>query len=263
MPVGQAQMPLFDHLGELRRRVTVVVVALLVATCALYALISSELILFLLQPVAKFLVDGETIMSLEDIKHSIVILNPFDGFSLRFKVSFYFSILITSPVWLWQFLAFFLPALEPNERKWVVPTFFSAVALFAAGMIFCYIAMLDPAFEWLTSQTTRFANLMADAQSYVHTVLLFEIAFGVAFELPLVVFYLTVFNIIPYKTLRESWRTVYITLMVICAMVTPDGSPITMLLMFSAMLALYEGSLLVSRLVISRRLKQEKRAELA
>ena len=85
----------------------------------------------------------------------------------------------------------------------------------------------------------------------------FEIGFGFAFELPLIVFYLVIFDVVPYKKLRGSWRTVYVALMVISAMVTPDASPVTMLLMFAAMVALYEGSLLISRIVLAKRIKKQ------
>jgi sec-independent protein translocase protein TatC len=74
----------------------------------------------------------------------------------------------------------------------------------------------------------------------------------------MVVFYLTVFNIVPYKKLRGSWRVVYIALMLISAMVTPDASPVTMILMFAAMTALYEGSLLLSRIVLHKRIKAQE-----
>ena len=79
-----------------------------------------------------------------------------------------------------------------------------------------------------------------------------------AFELPLIVFYLVVFGVIPYAKLRASWRYVYIGLLVVSAMVTPDASPVTMLLMFAAMVALYEASLLVSRVVLGKRVKEQE-----
>ena len=84
-----------------------------------------------------------------------------------------------------------------------------------------------------------------------------EIGFGFAFELPLIVFYLVIFDVVPYKKLRGSWRTVYVVLMVVSAMATPDASPITMLLMFAALLVLYEGSLLISRIVLGKRIKKQ------
>ncbi len=71
------------------------------------------------------------------------------------------------------------------------------------------------------------------------------------------VFYLGIFDSVPYKKLRGAWRTVYVALMVISAMVTPDASPVTMLLMFAALLVLYEGSLLISRIVLGKRIKKQ------
>ena len=73
----------------------------------------------------------------------------------------------------------------------------------------------------------------------------------------LIVFYLVVFGIVPYKKLRGSWRVVYVVMMVISAMITPDASPVTMLLLFAAMIVLYEGSLLIARIVLSRKIKRQ------
>ena len=143
---------------------------------------------------------------------------------------------------LWQILAFFLPALKPSERKWFVPTFAAAVSLFIFGTIFCYLIILDPAFQWLTDQAAGLGEVVPRASTYIDMIIKFELGFGFAFELPLIVFYLVIFDIVPYKKLRGSWRTVYVVLMVVSAMATPDASPITMLLMFAALLVLYEAA---------------------
>jgi sec-independent protein translocase protein TatC len=97
-----------------------------------------------------------------------------------------------------------------------------------------------------------------EASDYLKAIMGLEIAFGFAFELPLIVFYLTVFGIVPYKTFRKNWRTVYVVLLVLCAMVTPDASPVTMAFMFAALLAMYEVSLLVSRIALKRRIEKQK-----
>ena len=68
---------------------------------------------------------------------------------------------------------------------------------------------------------------------------------------------MVIFDVVPYKKLRGSWRTVYVVLMVVSAMATPDASPVTMLLMFAALVVLYEGSLLIARVVLSRRIKAQ------
>ncbi|MDR3137094.1 MAG: twin-arginine translocase subunit TatC [Coriobacteriales bacterium] len=247
-------MTIWEHLGELRRRLTIIVVGLLVATCVLYFL-SPHLILFIIQPISEWL-SNSAISSPDELNKVLNVLSPLGGFTLRFKVSLFFAAVVTSPLWIWQLLVFFLPALKPNERRWVLPTFFVGLALFAFGVVFCYLVILNTAFGWMLEQTRDFANVLADAQEYISLTLLFEIAFGLAFELPLIVFYLIVFNIVPYKKLRHSWRLVYVVLLVFCAMVTPDASPVTMLLMFVAMAILYEASLLFARLVLNKRIKQ-------
>ena len=84
-----------------------------------------------------------------------------------------------------------------------------------------------------------------------------------AFELPIVIFYLVIFNIVPYKKLRSSWRFVYVGLMVFSAMVTPDANPVTMLLMFAALVGLYEASLLIARIVLRKRIKKQQQEEAA
>ena len=249
-----ARMTIWEHLGELRRRLTVIIVGLLVATCVLY-FFAPYLILFVIQPISEWL-SSTPVTSTEELNQVLNVLTPLGGFTLRFKVSLFFAVLVTSPLWIWQLLVFFLPALKQNERRWVLPTFFVGLALFAFGVVFCYLIILNTAFGWMLEQTREFANVLADAQEYVSLVLLFEIAFGLAFELPLIVFYLIVFNIVPYKKLRSNWRLVYVVLLVFCAMVTPDASPVTMILMFVAMSLLYEGSLFLSRIVLSKRIKQ-------
>ena len=178
-----------------------------------------------------------------------------------FEVALWASVVACMPIILWQILAFFLPALKPNERKWFIPTFAVGVLLFMFGTVFCYLFILHPAVQWLTDQAGGFAQILPDAKSWVDVIINFELCFGVAFELPLVVFYLVIFDIVPYKKLRSSWRTVYIVLMVISAMATPDASPVTMLLMFGAMIVLYEASLLVARIVLGNRLKKRQEEE--
>jgi sec-independent protein translocase protein TatC len=261
MAIGQARMPLFDHIGELRRRLTLIIVTVLASSIALYFLAPS-LILVLVQPVTDYLTaTGQPIGSIDELNSVLHTFNPLEGFTLKFKVALVFSFVVCCPIWIWQILAFFLPALNPNERKWVLPTFFIAVFLFVVGALFCYFLILEAAFSWLLGQSEDFSTVIPSAKEFIDTILLFEVGFGIAFELPLIVFYLTVFNIIPYKKLRESWRVVYIVLMVVCAMVTPDANPVTMILMFAAMAVLYEGSLLLSRLVLTRRIRRQRREE--
>jgi sec-independent protein translocase protein TatC len=206
----------------------------------------------MLEPVQQYMPHND------DGTIALNILDVFGSFAIRFKVAAWTGVVATMPIILWQVLAFFLPALKPKERKWFIPTFAVGVALFMIGTVFCYFFILDPAVAWLTDQANGFANIFPDAKAWIDVVINFEIAFGFAFELPIIVFYLVVFEIIPYYRLRESWRTVYIVLMVISAKVTLDANPVTMLLMFAALVGLYEISLLIARIVLAKRIKKQQ-----
>lgn len=250
MPIGPARMPLFDHLGELRMRLVRIIACLAVAVCIFY--LATPTIAHLLSlPISEFLPKDANGMP------DFAILDPFEAFSTRFKLALWASIVACAPIILWQIIAFFLPALKPSERKWFLPTFAAAVALFIFGTLFCYFIILNPAFQWLTDQAAGLGDIVPRVSTYLDMIIKFEIAFGFAFELPLIIFYLVIFDVVPYKKLRSSWRTVYVVLMVISAMATPDASPVTMLLMFAALLALYEGSLFIARIVLAKRIKKQ------
>ena len=242
MPIGPARMPLFDHLGELRRRLTIIVVSVL-ATAVIIYFATPTLIEFMLDPLRDILGDDAKLQ----------VLTVLGGFTIRFKVAFFFGTIICTPIIIWEIMAFIMPALKPKERKWVVPTVAALVALFFIGMIFCYYVIQPAAFGWLLDQSFEFAQNVADAEDYLNIYMLLEIGFGIAFELPLVIFYLSILHIVPYKVFREQWRYVYVGLMVLSAVVTPDASPVTMLLMFAALIALYEIALAIARNVIVAR----------
>ena len=106
---------------------------------------------------------------------------------------------------------------------------------------------------WLLDQTFEFAQNMANAEDYLNIYMLLEVGFGLAFQLPLLIFYLSIFHLVPYKTFRSQWRIVYVGFMVLSAVVTPDASPVTMVLMFAILIFLYEAALAVARFIIVAR----------
>ena len=135
----------------------------------------------------------------------------------------------------------------------MVPTVVCATVLFFVGAVFCYFIIVPPGFEWLLGETKTIADPMADLENYINIEILLLIGFGVSFELPLIVFYLAVFHIVPYSSFRAAWRYIYVAMMVVSASITPDANPITLLMMYAAMLSLYEISLAVTRIVIVAR----------
>ena len=109
------------------------------------------------------------------------------------------------------------------------------------GGVACVAAVLDSRF-FMGSMSTAVGERVTRAIEY-----------AAAKKLPLVIFYLSILHVVPYKTFRSQWRYVYVALMLLSAVVTPDASPITMLLMFAALIALYEVALAVARYIIIAR----------
>ncbi len=255
MPIGPARMPLMDHLGELRMRCVRIVVVLLVGVVFFYYA-TPTVAQFLLAPVKEFMptdASGNAMLN---------VFGTFEAFGVRLEIAIWLALIACAPFIFWQILAFLLPALKPKERKWFLPTFFIAVALFIFGAVFCYLVILNAAFGWLTDQASGFATITPQATQWISMIIKFEIGFGFAFELPLIVFYLVLFEIVPYAKLREKWREIYVALLIISGMITPDASPITMLLLFAPLIGMYEISMGVARLVMGKRI-QEQKAELA
>lgn len=242
MPIGPARMPLLDHLGELRRRLTIIVVSIVMATVVMY-LATPVLVDILKDPIIPALPEGTP----------LVITSSLGGFAIKFGIAVKVAMVMCVPMIVWQILAFFLPALKPSERKWVVPTVFTATALFFIGALFCYFLIAPPAFEWLVGETQSIASVLPNLEDYINIEILLMIGFGVAFELPLFVFYLAVFHIVPYAAFRSAWRYIYVIMLVVTASITPDASPVTMLFMYAAMVSLYEIALFVTRFVVLAR----------
>jgi len=152
MPIGPARMPLMEHLGELRMRLVRIVAVLFIAMCVFY-MATPTIGQFLLLPIAEFIpTDAEGFAQLQAI-------DPFEAFSTRFSLALWTSLVACAPIILWQILAFFLPALKPNERKWFIPSFAAATGLFILGTIFCYLVILHPAFMFLTSQAAGLGTI--------------------------------------------------------------------------------------------------------
>jgi sec-independent protein translocase protein TatC len=248
MPIGPAKMPLMEHLGELRKRLFLVLAIVGVLGIVMY---------FFTEPIYRFVVAPVWPILQGQKPIATGWLQPM---MVRFSLSIWSAVVVASPVIAWQTLAFFIPALRPKERKWVVPTFAAMVALFVLGVVFCYTMILGPSFTWLADQAGDFVKLTPTAEDMLSVVEFFLLGFGVAFQTPVVVFYLVYFGVIPYATLRKNWRTVYVVIVIAAAMITPDFSPVSMLALSAAMIVLYEISLALVRVVLARRIKVREMA---
>lgn len=248
MPIGPRRLPFFEHVAELRQRLIVIALTLFVGSTVLYFRPFFEPIIgFILAPIRDMIPGG-----------ALNVFGPFETFTFRFKVSLFAAIVVFSPIIIWQVMAFFLPALKPKERKWVVPTFFVAVLLFLSGAGFAYGVIMKPAFQFMFTQGGDLVNIIPSADKFLTGITLLMVGFGLAFEIPIVVFYAVGFGLIRYKKLRANWRYVYAALAVIAAIATPDWSPVTMGALGGSLVALYEGSLALARVAFAKRIREQE-----
>ena len=249
MPIGPSRMPFLKHLDELRKRMFVVVGVLAVAMIVLY-FYTEPIYVFMVAPVVSILEGAKPI--------AIGVLDPM---TVRFGLAFWAAIVVSFPLIAWELMAFLLPALRPQERKWVIPTFLAMVVLFVAGVVFCYYMILPASFAWLAEQSGNIMAFMPQAGDLLVVVEFFLLGFGICFQTPVVVFYLVYFEVIPYAKLRANWRIVYVGAVVAAAMITPDWSPVSMGALAAAMVVLYELSMALCRVFLSRKIKAQRLAE--
>ncbi|MDR1776147.1 MAG: twin-arginine translocase subunit TatC [Actinomycetes bacterium] len=247
MPITPKRMPFLEHFGELRRRITVCVLVLVVITIAFYFEPCYRFLSWLLlHPVQAALpADG------------LKTFGPFEAMTLRFQIGFYGALVVTSPLILYELFAFLTPAFKQRERRWIFPTVAAAVLLFLAGIAFSYFVILPKGFEWLAQQGGGVTTSMGRANDYFSGIALILIGFGVSFELPLAVFYLIGAGVLPYYTVRDSWRVAYVVMVIVASIATPDWSPYPMIGLSLALIALFEGSLFAAKLVFGRRIAQQ------
>lgn len=248
MPIGPKRLPFFEHVAELRQRIIIIALTLFIGSTVLYFRpFFNPIMAFILAPI-KDMIPG----------HSLNVFGPFETFTFRFKVALFAAIVVFSPIIIWQVMAFFLPALKPKERKWVVPTFFAAVVLFLLGAGFAYAVIMKPAFQFMFTQGGELVNIIPSADKFLTGITMLMVGFGLAFEIPIVVFYAVGFGLIPYKKLRANWRYVYSALAVIAAVATPDWSPVTMGALGGSLVVLYEGSLALARFAFAKRIHEQE-----
>jgi sec-independent protein translocase protein TatC len=248
MPIQPKRLPFFEHIAELRQRLVVIAVTLFVGSTILYFDPFFPAILgWLLDPIRDLLP-----------AEGLTIFGPFEAFTFRFKVALFAAIVVFSPILIWQVLAFFLPALRPAERKWVVPTFIAAVILFLGGAGFAYFVIMEPAFEFIFAQAGDMVQIIPSADRFLGGLTMMLVGFGLSFEIPIVVFYSIGFGLISYKKIRENWRFVYTGLALVAAVATPDWSPVTMGALMGALAVLYEASLLLAKYAFASKIKEQE-----
>lgn len=231
-------MTVVDHLAELRRRVIVCMVAITIAAIVVY-IFSLDVIRFLIR-------------YYEDATHgeqdALIFTGPLDAFATRLKVATYGGFVLALPVWMFQLWRFVTPGLHPREKRYAIPFVLSSVALFLVGALIALLSLPRALGFLLNIGGAELEPLLA-ADRYLSLVSLMIVAFGLAFELPVVITFLLLARVITVRQLRRWRRGIIVAIAVFAAVITPSQDPYTMLLMIIPMYLFYEVCIVIGRIL--------------
>jgi sec-independent protein translocase protein TatC len=179
----------------------------------------------------------------------LVFYGPTEALFASIKVSFLAAVLGSLPVIFYQFWKFVEPALLPREQRWGIPIFLLAGGLFALGLVFCNLVILPLVIDFFVSfGMDRDITPQLSVGMYIDFNVKFLLVFGCAFELPLVLTILARIGVVSVQVLAKFRKHAIVSALIISAVVTPDATLFTMLLMAVPLMVLYEIGILGARI---------------
>jgi len=238
--VTAGHMTIWEHLSELRSRLFKSVLAIAIAAVIGW---------FLYSPVLQWL---EAPYSEVQPDASLIATTPLQAFGLRMKLSVAIGIALAMPILLWQVWRFVTPGLYPKERKYAIPFILSSLVLFIFGAGVAYF-VLNPTLEFLTNVGGSEIQPFYTADSYVTLIVFMMLAFGVGFEVPVLLVALQLIGVLTPKRLLQWWRPAVVVIAVVAAVITPSADPISLLALLIPMVLLYLLSIGIGWLLLKTR----------
>lgn len=235
------QETFLSHLFELRDRLVRSLVALGVVFIPTF-FYASELYDLLAMPMMRTLPEGSKMIATG-------VITPF---FIPMKIALMVSFLVALPYVLYQAWAFVAPGLYAHERKLVLPLVVSSTLLFFTGMAFCYFVVFNTVFQFIAQFAPKSITVAPDIEAYFNFVLGMFIAFGVTFEVPVVVVVLVMTGLISVQKLREIRSFVIVGAFVVAAVVTPPDV-VSQLMLAIPLCLLYEVGIFVAQFVERRK----------
>lgn len=239
-------MSLLEHLEELRGRLIWVMGSVAVAAVAGWVLFD-RVVELLLRPARPFLEEGPA-------QGRLIFTGPLDAFTVRLKIAVYVGFGLALPIVLFHLWRFISPGLREREKRYAVPFVGSGAALFAVGVTFAYFTM-PQALRFLIGTEITGADIrpLLAARDYLSFGLLYHVAFGMAFEFPVVLMGLTLTGVLTPAQMTRFRRHVFVGISFVVALMTPSVDWFTMTVLTVVMYGLYESCIWITRLVKRRR----------
>jgi len=236
--LDESAMSLVDHLEELRWRIFKSIIAVVVGAIAAF-FFRVQIMTFLTWPLPK---------TADQIgKGKLIVTGLAEGFTVFLKLSLAAGILIAIPVILYQIWAFIAPGLYDREKKTAVPFIFVGIVLFLVGISLGYIVLQYPV-QWLVNFASDSFTELVSADSYFTFVAFFLLAFGIVFEIPLVLTFLAQLGLVTSQTLRRKRPTAHIGMWIAATFLTPGADFYSPIILGVAMSFLYELTIVFIRI---------------
>jgi len=232
------------HIADLRKRLMISVGTLVVAFFACF-FVYDPILSWMMAPVEAVLPNGSQMVAIE----------VQETFFTALKVAFFSAFLVSLPVIFWQFWLFMAPGLYDNEKKLVLPFVFSATFMFLIGGAFAYYIVVPFGFEFLITFGSQVVTVMPSIGKYVSFFTKLVFGFGVAFELPVITFFLASIGLVNDQMLKDFFKYAVIIIFVLAALLTPPDV-ITQFLMAGPLILLYGVSIYIAK-VFNPATKQE------
>lgn len=235
-------MTVIEHLEELRSRLFKMLAAFLMGSMLSWFFYDDILDVLIaplqrLPEASRILTDGRLIFTA-----------PQEAFFVRLKVVAFAGLVVGLPVILWQIWRFVTPGLYANEKRFAMSFAAASMILFTAGIAFAF-AILPQTLRILLGFAGTEIVLLPRASEYLSFVLLLIVAFGITFEMPLVLLSLTLARVLSSGSLRKGRRIAWLFILILAAVVTPTQDPYTLLVMAVPLALLYEATILIARLM--------------
>ncbi len=242
------EMTMLEHIAELRKVLLwSFVLALLGAVVSWF--FSDQIVNALLEPARKA---GQ---------ESLYFTAPMEAFLLKLKASTAVGFFIVLPLILLKIYGFVTPGLKPNEKRVVTPMLVAATGLFYVGVAFCFFILLPLVIRFAVGFATDQLQPLLTAREYFGLAVRLCLAFGLLFELPMVVLALSWAGVVKPQTLLRGWRYALVLILTVSAVLTPPDV-ISQVMLAGPVMVLYLVSVLIA-LVMRHRRDRRKRADSA
>lgn len=240
-----AEGSLISHLVELRDRLlrAVIAIGVIFLPCALY---SNQLFTLVATPLIEKMPAGT----------SMIATSVVAPFMAPLKLSLFIALFLAMPYVLYQAWAFVAPGLYKHEKHFAVPLVVSSIVLFYAGAAFAHFVVFPLMFAFLTTTAPAGVQVMTDMANYLDFVLLLYFAFGIAFEIPVATVLLAATGLVRIETMAKNRGYVVLGIFVVAAFLTPPDA-ISQSFMAVPMYLLYEVGIVMSRLMLKKRLAEQ------